>query len=426
MRYTKRMTMNTRNDYDVIIIGAGAAGMFCASRLGYYGKSVLLLEHNNRVGKKLLITGKGRCNVTNNCDVNTVLNNVPRNPRFLYSALSGLSPADVMDYFENLGVELKTERGNRVFPQSDKSADIVNAMERDIKRKGVNLKFTKARELIIEDGAAVGVRTDSGDFFAESIVISTGGKSYPATGSTGDGYKLAKQAGHTITSLSPSLVPLVTNESYPVDMMGLSLKNVTLKLYRGDEKKPVYEELGEMLFTHFGVSGPLVLSASSHIGASSDIQNPGFRLEVDLKPGLDHSALDTRILRDFKEFQTREFKNALGKLLPSKMIPVIVSLSKIPEQTRVSEITREQRLALVNLIKAFPMTVKSFRPIEEAIITSGGISVKEISPKTMESKLVSGLYFIGEILDVDAYTGGFNLQIAFSTANACAEGIVFA
>lgn len=420
------MNSSTVNDYECIIIGAGAAGMFCAAQLAYYGKSVMILEHNNILGKKLLITGKGRCNVTNNCDNETVMKNIPRNSRFMYSALSTLSPADVMDYFEGLGVALKTERGNRVFPQSDKSTDIVKALERDLKKKGVKIIHQKARELIVENGSCIGVRTDETAYYAEQIIVATGGKSYPATGSTGDGYKMAKSVGHTVTELSPSLVPLVTKETYPADMMGLSLKNVTLRLYKGDSRKPVYEELGEMLFTHFGVSGPLVLSASSHIDRASDISKTGFRLEIDLKPGLDEKQLDLRIQRDFKEFMSRDFKNSLGKLLPAKMIPVIVMLSGIDGETKVNQITREQRSALVSLIKAFPMTVKAFRPIEEAIITSGGVCVNEINPKTMQSKLVENLYFIGEILDVDAYTGGFNLQIAFATANACAQGIVFA
>lgn len=419
------MKTTRQNDADVIIIGAGASGLYCAARLAYFGMNVLILEHNNRVGKKLLITGKGRCNVTNNCSSAEIMANIPTNPKFMYSALSECSPQDVMEYFESLGVALKTERGNRVFPQSDKSLDIVNALERDLKKKGVKIICKKARELIVENGVCVGVKTDEGSFFAENIVVATGGKSYPATGSTGDGYKMARAVGHTVTELSPSLVPLVTKESYPVDMMGLSLKNVKLKLYKGDAKKPVYEEMGEMLFTHFGVSGPLVLSASCHIEKASDIEKIGYRLEVDLKPALDFETLDKRIQRDFSEFSTRDFKNSLGKLLPAKMIPVIVMLSGIDGETKVNQITREQRLSLVSLIKAFPMTVKAFRPIEEAIITSGGIRVSEINPKTMKSKIVDKLYFIGEILDVDAYTGGFNLQIAFATANACAQGIVY-
>lgn len=406
--------------YNTIIIGAGASGLFASIIAARMGKTVLLLEHSNRVGKKLLITGKGRCNITNNSDNNEILKNIPVNSRFMYSSLNNFSAYDTMNFFEELGVKLKTERGNRVFPESDSAAEIVNALENEVKRLKVHVNFADVKELIIEENTVKGVKTDKGDFFSDTVIVATGGKSYPGTGSTGDGYKFAKQAGHTVTKLNPSLVPLVTKEKYCADMMGLSLKNVTLTLRDKKENKVIFTELGEMLFTHFGVSGPLVLSASSHI---RKMEEDRYSLEIDLKPGLSEQQLDTRLLRDFSQYPNKDFANVLRKLLPAKMIPVIISLSGIQPETKVNQITKQQRINFGKLVKCFPLTVKSFRPIEEAIITSGGVDVKEISPKTMESKLVSGLYFIGEVLDVDAYTGGFNLQIAFSTAYAAATNI---
>ena len=406
--------------YNTIIVGAGASGLFASIIAARNGKSVLLLEHSIKVGKKLLITGKGRCNITNNSDNNEILKNIPVNSRFMFSALNNFSSYDTMNFFEELGVKLKTERGNRVFPESDSAAEIVNALENEAKKLKVHINFCEVTELIIEENTVKGVKTNNGDFNSDTVIIATGGKSYPGTGSTGDGYKFAKQAGHAVTKINPSLVPIITKEKYCAEMMGLSLKNVTLTLKDNNQKKPIYSELGEMLFTHFGVSGPLVLSASSHI---RKMEEDRYTFEIDLKPGLSEQQLDLRLQRDFQSFPNKDFSNVLIKLLPSKMIPVIVSLSGIKPDTKVNQITKQQRLDFGKLVKCFSLTVKSFRPVEEAIITSGGVDVKEISPKTMESKLVSGLYFIGEVLDVDAYTGGFNLQIAFSTAYTAATNI---
>ena len=400
---------------DVIIIGGGAAGAMAGVHSARFGNRVIIFEPNGKIGKKLFSTGKGRCNVTNNCSNDELIRNIPRNPRFLYSAFSQYSTEDVMNFFEWAGVPLKTERGNRVFPESDKSADIISALERELKAADVKIIPERVKSLIIENGVCCGVKTDSKEYYSRSVLIATGGKSYPQTGSTGDGYTLAKSAGHTITKLEPSLIPLVCNEKYCADMMGLSLKNVTLSLYDGDKK--IFSELGEMLFTHFGVSGPLVLSASSHI---EKMQPDRYSLKIDLKPGLTHQQLDARLQRDFGENINRIFGNSLSKLLPAKLIPVAVRLSGIEGERRINQVTREERVKFGELLKAFPLTVKGFRPIEEAIITSGGVDVKEINPKTMESKLVKSLYFAGEVIDVDGYTGGFNLQIAFSTAYCAA------
>lgn len=400
---------------DVIIIGGGAAGAMAGVHSARFGNRIIIFEPNGKIGKKLFITGKGRCNVTNNCSNDELIRNIPRNPRFLYSAFSQYSTEDVMNFFEWAGVPLKTERGNRVFPVSDKSADIIAALERELKAADVKIIPERVKSLIIENGVCCGVRTESGEYRSRSVLIATGGKSYPQTGSTGDGYTLAKSAGHTVTKLEPSLIPLVCNEKYCADMMGLSLKNVTLSLYDGEKK--IFSELGEMLFTHFGVSGPLVLSASSHI---EKMQPDRYSLKIDLKPGLTHQQLDARLQRDFGENINRIFGNSLSKMLPAKLIPVAVRLSGIEGERRINQVTREERVKFGELLKAFPLTVKGFRPIEEAIITSGGVDVKEINPKTMESKLVKSLYFAGEVIDVDGYTGGFNLQIAFSTAYCAA------
>lgn len=398
--------------YDCIVIGGGAAGCMAAVTAGRLGKSVLLLEKNDIIGKKLLITGKGRCNVTNNSDINEFMNNIPVNPRFLYSSYSQFGSEDVIDFFEYMGVPLKTERGNRVFPVSDRSSDIVSALAKAIKECGTEIKNYTVTDIIIEDSSIMGVECGDKTFLSDSVLIATGGKSYHNTGSTGDGYRFAETAGHTVTALKPSLVPLISEEKYCSDLMGLSLKNVTLTLKDKKNSKILYSELGEMLFTHFGVSGPLVLSASSHI---KNMEENRYQLLIDLKPGLLEEKLDLRIQRDFSEQINKDFINSLRKLLPSKIIPVIVELSGINGETKVNQITRKQRNKLVKILKAFPITVKGFRPIDEAIITSGGVSVNEINPKTMESKLVKGLYFAGEVIDTDAYTGGFNLQIAFST-----------
>ena len=396
--------------FDVIIIGGGASGSMAGITSARLGKKVAILEKNGFIGKKLNITGKGRCNVTNNCDIQQLMQNIPRNPKFLYSAFSMLSPKDVMDFFESINVPLKTERGNRVFPISDKATDVSRALEKELKRLGVKILEENVTELLVQDGVCTGVKTNKNTYLADSVLIATGGKSYTGTGSTGDGYKFAQEVGHTVTKLVPSLVPIVAEEKYCSDMMGLSLKNVRLNLM--DNDKCIYSELGEMLFTHFGVSGPLVLSASSHI---SKMQQNRYKIYVDLKPALSVDTLDKRIQRDFSENINKSFINSLNKLLPNKIIPVVAKLSGIKFDTKVNQITREQRLHLIDIIKNFPITIKDFRPLNEAIITSGGISVKEINPKTMQSKLVKGLFFSGEVIDVDAYTGGFNLQIAFST-----------
>ncbi len=396
--------------YDVIIVGGGASGSIAGITSARLGKTVCIIEKNGYIGKKINITGKGRCNVTNNCSNNELMHNIPRNPKFLYSAFSKFSAQDTINFFEDLGVPLKTERGNRVFPVSDKAMDISKALERELKRCGVPIIKQNVVELIVQDSVCLGVKTDGGDYYGNSVLIATGGKSYMATGSTGDGYTFAQSVGHTINKLVPSLVPLVVQEKYCSDMMGLSLKNVKLNLYDGE--KCIYSELGEMLFTHFGVSGPLVLSASSHI---DKMQPNRYRILIDLKPALSVEALDKRIQRDFSESINKDYINSLGKLLPTKMIPVFAKLSKVPFNTKVNQITKEQRSDIVSLMKSFPITIKDFRPLNEAIVTSGGVSIKEVNPKTMQSKLIQGLYFSGEVLDVDAYTGGFNLQIAFAT-----------
>lgn len=400
---------------DVIIIGGGAAGCMAAVQAARLGKSVIVFEKNDRLGRKLRITGKGRCNVTNNSPVEVHLNNIPVNSRFLYSSFAGFDSADVMNFFEELGVPLKTERGNRVFPVSDKADDIADALAYEMKNLGVKIINKRVSALIIEENVCVGVIAGKEEFRSASTLIACGGKSYPNTGSTGDGYTLAKSAGHTVTELKPSLVPLISPDKYCAEMMGLSLRNVTLRLYDG--KKLIFSELGEMLFTHFGVSGPLVLSASSHI---RDMTPNRYHLEIDLKPALSPEQLDVRIRRDFAENLNRDFINGIRKLLPAKLIPVAVKLSGIAPETKINSITKEQRHKFCELIKNFPVRISGFRPIEEAIITSGGVSVKEINPGTMESKLVPGLFFAGEVIDTDAYTGGFNLQIAFSTAYSAA------
>lgn len=408
------------NSYDCIIVGGGAAGMMAAITAAGLGKSTLLLEKMNRCGRKISITGKGRCNVTNNCTSDDFFANIPTNPRFLYSAYAGFNSQDCMDFFERLGVPLKTERGNRVFPVSDKAEDIVRALEQGCEDYGVNRIFSKVTEIITEDGAVKGVKCGSRTYFAPSVLIATGGKSYPGTGSDGDGYRFAEELGHTVTDIKPSLVPIESDDEYCREMMGLSLKNVVLTLKDTVKNKVVFSEMGEMLFTHFGVSGPLVLSASSHI---PQVESGRYIFYIDLKPALDEKKLDERILRDFKEIPNRIFANSLSKLLPSKMIPTVVELSGIDGEKQVNSVTKQERQRLVSLLKAFPVHIRSFRPIAEAIVTSGGVKVSEVSPKTMESKLVKGLYFAGEILDVDGYTGGFNLQIAFSTGCLAGENM---
>ena len=404
-------------EYDLIVVGGGAAGMMAAVQAGRLGKRVLLLERGEKTGRKLLITGKGRCNVTNNCDRETLLANIPENPRFLYSAFSRFDTQDTMAFFEDAGVPLKTERGNRVFPVSDKAADILEALMREMKKTGVHLQQGTVEKLLTADEKITGVLcADGKEYHGNAVLLACGGASYPVTGSDGSGYKLAKQAGHTIVPPSASLIPILTAEKDPRDMMGLSLRNVTLTVT--ENGKEIYSELGEMLFTHFGVSGPLVLSASAHIRSMGKKK---YQLLIDLKPGLTLQQLDKRLLRDFSENLNRDIINALGALLPRKLIPVALRRAGIPFDQKVRDITKEERAALVGLLKAFPLTPTGFRPVEEAIVTRGGVQVKEVNPATMESRLLPGLYFAGEILDVDGYTGGFNLQIAFSTAFAVAQ-----
>lgn len=400
---------------DIIIIGGGAAGCFAAVHAARFGKSVLLFEPNEKLGRKLRITGKGRCNVTNNSDVQEHMKNIPVNQRFMYSAFSVFDAYNTMDFFEEIGVPLKTERGNRVFPVSDNANDIADALAHEMKKSGVKIIHKRVTGIITENNICKGVKAGGESYYAESVLIACGGKSYPNTGSNGDGYSLAEGAGHTITEIKPSLVPLVSPDRYCTEMMGLSLRNVMLKLY--DNEKLIYSELGEMLFTHFGISGPLVLSASSHIREMSPDR---YRILIDLKPALSSEQLDARIQRDFAENLNRDFVNGIRKLLPAKLIPVVIKLSGISPEQKVNSITKEQRHRFGELIKAFTVRISGFRPVDEAIITSGGVSVKEINPKTMESKIIKGLFFAGEVIDVDAYTGGFNLQIAFSTAYTAA------
>jgi len=409
----------------IVIIGAGPAGLMAAITAAEKYKdssaTVTLLEKNERAGRKLMITGKGRCNVTNNCDLDTLIANTPKNARFLYSAFSAFSPEDVMSFFEANRVPLKTERGNRVFPVSDKAVDIVDALVNAAKKLKVKFINNTAVSIITSDGKVTGITLNNGETItADSVILATGGMSYPVTGSTGDGYRIANELGHTVTEIVPSLVPLQCHEGFCSRLSGLSLKNVNLSVYEQDRKKPVFSDQGEMLFTHFGISGPLVLSSSAYIRKLSKKQ---YTAVIDLKPALTIEQLDKRILRDFGELTNKVFSNSLDMLLPKSLIPVIVNLSEIPPNRKVNQISREERMHLVTLIKNFTLHITDFRPIEEAIITSGGISVKEINPATMESKLISGLFFAGEIIDTDAFTGGFNLQIAFSTGYLAGKNV---
>ncbi len=405
-------------DFDVIIIGAGAAGCIAAVTAAARGRNVAVIEKNGKVGKKIRITGKGRCNVTNNCDADEFMKNIPVNSRFLFSSYSAFDSSDVMSFFERAGVPLKTERGNRVFPVSDNANDIAAALEKMMKKRGV--KFLKERvvSLIIKDGVCSGVKTENAEYSSENVLIATGGASYPLTGSTGDGYIFAKEAGHTVTDIVPSLVPLEISEKFCGELSGLNLKNVSLSLYDGNKK--IFSELGEMSFTYFGVTGPLVLTASSRI---RKMEKDRFKLVLDLKPGLDEKKLDARLLRDYEEFSKLTFSETLRKLLPAALVPVVVRLSGIPGDLKAGSISKKQRQDLIGVLKCLKMSITGFRPVEEAIVTSGGVSVKEIDPKTMKSKICEGLYFAGEIIDVDGYTGGFNLQIAFSTGHAAGEKI---
>ncbi len=401
---------------NVVIIGGGASGLMAAAQSASLGNNVIVVEKMPRPARKVLISGKGRCNVTNACfDINELISNVVKNPRFLYSAFSNFMPYDTIAYFEELGVKTKIERGNRVFPESDKSVDIVDALVGNAKKQGAKIINGCVKAFAFNGNKISAVLLDDGSSLpCDSVAICTGGLSYPATGSTGDGYALAKSAGHTVTKIKPSLVPLVSNNNFIPQLQGLSLKNISVKLFKN--QKLLYSDFGEMLFTHFGVSGPVILSASSHI---DDFDGSRFSLVIDLKPALDESQLDKRLQRDFEQQKNKDFINSLGALLPKKIIPVIVKLSGIKPNEKVNEITKEQRKNLVSLLKNFTLNITSFYDIETAIVTSGGVNVKEIDPKTMRSKIIDNLYFAGEVIDVDAYTGGFNLQIAFSTGFTC-------
>ena len=401
----------------VAVVGGGAAGMMAAISAANMGANVTLFERNDRLGKKLRITGKGRCNVTNDCDRDTFLSNVPTNPRFLYSALAAFTTADTKAFFENLGVPLKTERGNRVFPISDKAIDVVVALKDAVRDAGVKVINERVTSLLLRDGAICGVYT-SRPYDFERVIVCTGGKSYPLTGSDGDGYKLAVQAGHSVTKLLPSLVPITCKGNDHRAMQGLSLRNVGLTIKDNATGKAVYRDFGEMMFTHFGLTGPMILSASAHL---PDIAPDKYTAYIDLKPALDEKTLDARLLSDFAKYHNKDFANSLGDLLPQKMIEVIVTRSGIDPHKKVNSITAEERRELVSLLKGFSMPLQGFRPIDEAIVTKGGVNVSEIKPASMESRIVSGLYFAGEVLDVDAYTGGFNLQIAFSTGHLAGE-----
>lgn len=407
---------------DLIVIGGGAAGLMAAGTAAQRGLSVTLIERNDKLARKVAITGKGRCNVTNSCPLlNDLISNVPVNGRFLYGAFSRFTTDDTIDFFEGMGVPLKIERGNRVFPVSDRALDIVDALNKFITVNGVKRKQGRVTELIIENGAVKGCVTDDGrKFFAENVLVATGGISYPATGSTGDGYTLAKQAGHTITDLKPSLVPLECHEGWCTDAQGLSLRNVEIRVEDTKTYKEVYKDFGEMLFTHFGVSGPMVLSASSHM---RNMERGRYVIHIDFKPALTYEQLDKRLQRDLLECSNKNLYNTLALMLPRKMIPVIVKLSGLNGNIKSNQVTKDMRATLVELLKDIRLTVTDFRPIDEAIVTSGGVSVSEIDPKTMKSKIIDGLYFAGEVIDVDAYTGGFNLQIAFSTGHLAGNSV---
>ncbi len=399
---------------DVVIIGAGAAGLFAAVTAAKRGLQVMLLDKNDRNGKKLAITGKGRCNVTNACPPEEILKNIPRNGRFLYSSVYGFTPEQVMAFFEENGCPLKIERGNRVFPVSDRSADIIAVLERQMKRYGVERRQERVCGLFVQEGRIAAVKTEKGLISAQQVLLCTGGASYPLTGSTGDGYELAKSVGHSIVPVSGSLVPLLSSEDCG-KMQGLSLRNTELKLLDA-KNKVVFKDFGELLFTHFGLSGPMALSASAHLK-----EGGSYRVVLDLKPALDEAKLDARFLRDLEKYANRSMENALADLYPHSMIPVLLERCAIDPTMQANSLTKQQRRALLEQTKAFSLPVLGTRPVEEAIITRGGVNVKEIDPKTMESKLVKGLYFAGEVLDCDAYTGGFNLQIAWSTAYAAAN-----
>ena len=396
---------------NVCVVGGGPAGMMAAIAAAEAGSSVTLIERNEKLGKKLYLTGKGRCNVTNACDISEIFDNIPRNPEFLYSALYSFSNSDFMAFLENEGLKLKTERGQRVFPQSDKASDVTAAMSRAMRRLGVKVMLgTKAEGILLNDGRAAGVKASNGILEADRVILCGGGMSYPSTGSDGACIRLARELGHTVQHCSPALVPVVTNEEYPKELQGLALKNVTLKVR--ENKRIIFEELGELLFTHFGVSGPLVLSASSRM----EEKNFSFTfMEIDLKPGLTPEQLNVRLLKDLEANQRKALGNSLFGLLPKSLVPVVLAEAGLDSAKAVNQVTKEERARLCGTVKKLVLTPKAFRPIEEAIITRGGVSVREINPSTMESRIIKGLYFAGEMIDTDAYTGGFNIQIAVST-----------
>lgn len=407
---------------DVIVIGGGAAGMMAAGTASKRGLKTILFERNEKVGRKLMITGKGRCNVTNDCEsMDELIKNIVSNGKFMYSSFSSFSPRDTMEFFEKRGVKLKVERGNRVFPVSDKASDIVDCLKRFVVDSGVRIINEKIEEIILNQGRVIGVKNSVGkEYFTRNVIVATGGKSYPQTGSTGDGYNFARMCGHTVTTLKPSLVPLDAHEGWCTKVMGLSLKNVELSLEDKSKNKIIFRQFGEMLFTHFGVSGPLVLSASSHI---KQMEKNRYILHIDLKSALTKQQLDKRLQREFSEKSNKNYINVLDNLLPRKLVPVIASLSGIEFSKKANQITKMERTALVDILKDVVLHVSDFRPIEEAIVTSGGVNVKEIDPRTMQSKKVENLYFCGEVLDVDAYTGGFSLQIAFSSGKTAGESV---
>lgn len=407
---------------NVLIIGGGPAGMLAGIKAAEEGNNVTILEKNNSFGRKLLITGKGRCNITSGLEISEFINNIPGNGRFLYSAFENFNNNDIIKLLREEGLDVKEERGNRIFPVTDNARDVLDALLNRVKKLKINIKLNcNVNKIIVQEGMAVGAEyNDKEEIFADKIILATGGLSYPNTGATGDGYEMVKELGHSIKDIKPSLVPFETYQKNECKrMQGLSLRNIGIKVKDTEKNKIIYEDFGEMLFTHFGVSGPVIISSSAHLVRYKNIEelfkNRKIRLTIDLKPALNREKLDERILRDFKELKNKQFKNSLDKLLPQKLIPVIIDRLKINPEKQVNEITKEERTSMVELLKNFELEISKFRPIDEAIITAGGVSIKEINPKTMESKLIQNLYFAGEIIDVDAYTGGFNLQIAYST-----------
>lgn len=404
----------------VLIVGGGAAGMFAAITAAYNGNEVILYEKNEKLGKKLFITGKGRCNLTNACDMETLFSSVITNPKFLFSSFYGFTNQDAIDFFERVGVSTKIERGNRVFPTSDHSSDVIAGLKRELNELGVEVHLNTSVKKVVGKEHFEYLELGNGKkVYGDACIVATGGYSYRTTGSTGDGYRFAKENGHTVSDLKPALVPMEVKEWYAKELQGLSLRNVSATI--SDEKQELYQDFGEMLFTHYGVTGPLMLSASSYVGKVLE-QKP-LSLSIDLKPALSIEQLDQRVLRDFEENKNKQFKNAIGKLFPAKLVPIMIELSGIDPEKKVNFISKEERQGFVHLIKNFTMTITKLRDFNEAIITNGGVDVKEINPSTMESKKVKGLYFVGEVLDVDALTGGFNLQIAWSTAYAAGNSI---